>query len=145
MQPLQQLLHKPLRTPRLRVLTRILVLDDDKIDQMVCTRIINRAEISKNLVSFTAPDAALAYFADPASAPVDLILLDVNMPRMNGFEFLEAAQKLIALPFVPPVLIMLTTPLGPLHRDHAKKLSSIKGYLDKPFSADDLTLAIRSL
>ena len=145
MQLLQPLAQPCLRGSELRVLTRIMLLDDDEIDQMACKRMISRAEITKDLVRFTAPAAALAYLSDPECPPIDLILLDVNMPRMDGFEFLEAAQELIALPVMPPVLVMLATPLGPFHRDQARKFDVIKGYLDKPLSADDLTVAIRSL
>lgn len=145
MQPLQQLKQTPLPHPGLRLLTRIMLIDDDEIDQIVCNRVIKRAEITEDLLSYTSPSAALAYLADPDSPPIDLILLDVNMPRMNGFEFLEAAQKLITLPNVPPVFMMLSIPLGPLHRDHAKTFDVIKGYLDKPLSPVDLDLAVRSI
>ena len=145
MQLLQQLAQPCLRDPELRILTRIMLLDDDEIDQMACNRLIKRTEVTRDLVSFTTPATALAFLSDPECPPVDLILLDVNMPRMDGFEFLEAAHKLVALPVMPPVLVMLATPLGPFHRDQARKFGVIKGYLDKPLSADDLTSAIRSL
>ena len=126
-----------------------LIVDDDKVSVFALQRMMKRLKLVNPVVTASDGLEALRILrGDGERSPLEtpyIVILDLNMPRMDGFEFLEAAQKLVALPVLPPVLVMLATPLGPFHSDQARKFDVIKGYLDKPLSADDLTSAIRSL
>jgi CheY-like chemotaxis protein len=64
----------------------------------------------------------------------DVIFLDINMPRMNGFEFLAAAQDLLGAAALPPVVMMLTTSLDPRDRVRASAFAAVKSYINKPLT-----------
>ena len=71
-----------------RIATLMLV-DDDEIDQRQYQRVITRSGLVGELLSFEYADTALSYLEDDSHDPVDVILLDINMPRMTGFDFLS--------------------------------------------------------
>jgi len=69
----------------------LMMIDDNQIDQMLYKRIIERSGLVEKLQSFSMADEALEYLkSEPENWP-DVVLLDINMPKMDGFEFLEAA------------------------------------------------------
>jgi len=63
----------------------------------------------------------------------DIIFLDANMPKMNGWEFVEEYKK-IASGKQKPVIIMLTTSLSPIDKERAAKVPEISGFETKPLS-----------
>jgi DNA-binding response OmpR family regulator len=70
-----------------------------------------------------------------ATAPPDLILLDIEMPRMDGYEFLSTVRAQAALRRLP--IVMLTSRGGDKHRDKAMSLGAT-GYVVKPFQEESL-------
>lgn len=114
------------------VLGRVMLVDDEQIDQMIYKRVLNRSGMATDIVGFVYASDALEYLADPASPKVDLILLDINMPGMNGFEFLEAASDTLGSQAEIPVVIMLTTSLSPADRARAAGFGAVKAFLNKP-------------
>ena len=68
----------------------------------------------------------------------DVIFLDINMPLMNGFEFLEAMLNSSELSDLKIPVIMLTTSLHDLDRHKAEKFDMVVGYLVKPLTEDTL-------
>lgn len=73
---------------------------------------------------------------------IDLVICDINMPRMSGFEVLEALQR-GGRPGGPPIM-MLTTESHPTLVDRARKAGA-RGWVVKPFRADQLVAAARKL
>ncbi len=62
----------------------------------------------------------------------DLIFLDINMPTMDGFEFLNANQKYNLCPSTP--IVMLTSSARSCHRERAMEYVSVIDYLEKPLT-----------
>lgn len=116
----------------------LIVIDDDDIDHFLYQRIINRSNLVDESVFFTSAEDALEYLKRSDRIDIHAILLDVNMPRMNGFEFLEAATKEIGVEHLGAVVVMLTTSLNPRDEARAKSYSVVKGYLEKPLSTEHL-------
>lgn len=80
---------------------------------------------------------ALTYLAN-TSAPdyvrPEVILLDINMPGMNGFEFLEEYHRLADQLKSNVVVMMLTTSLNPTDENRAEKFNEVTGYRNKPLT-----------
>ncbi len=110
---------------------RIILIDDDLINNNANERLMRKTGIKFDSVSFLDPTEALRHFSE--TNPVyDLMLLDINMPRISGWEFLERFQLLnINIP-----VIMLTSSIDPLDRRKASHFSLIKGYYNKPLSKE---------
>ena len=116
-----------------------MTIDDERFDQRLYRRIMERSGIVKNVLSFRMAEDALTYLKTPDRAPVDVIFLDINMPQMNGFEFLERATEDLGDDFTKCVVIMLTTSLDPRDMERARRFEVVKDYLNKPLTVDDLT------
>lgn len=116
----------------------LMLIDDNKIDQLIYKRIIDRSDNVGETLSFLLAQDALDYLKSGAQPQPDLILLDINMPRMNGFEFLEAATDQLGPDFCP-VIVMLTTSLDPRDQQRAGNFAAIKRFLNKPLTQELLT------
>ncbi len=84
----------------------LLLVDDDQLDAMIVERSLLELNITNELVHKYDGEDALEYLQDCSTLPC-AILLDVNMPRMNGFEFLRHVKADNALRDIP--ILMLTT------------------------------------
>ena len=115
-----------------------LLIDDDDVDQMIYKRIIDRSGLIEQVTSFSYAEDALAYLRIVDRPDIDVIFLDINMPRMTGLEFLDAAEKEFGDNFAKIVVIMLTTSLDPRDRARAESHASVKAYLDKPLTVENI-------
>jgi CheY-like chemotaxis protein len=120
-----------MQTPRIGT---VLLIDDDSFDQRIYRRVIERSGLVARLVGFQMADEALDWLRLEGPEAVDVIFLDINMPRMNGFEFLSAASELFGATTMPPVVMMLTTSLDPRDRARAASFDAVKSYISKPLT-----------
>ena len=125
----------------------ILVVEDDEVDIRNIRRAFGRNGI-RNPVHFVEDgESALAFlrheapFEDPSDAPRPaLILLDLNLPKMNGLEFLQTYKEDPSLRDIPAVI--LTTSDEPTDRRRSYEYG-ISGYIVKPVSFESFTEAMR--
>lgn len=118
----------------------ILLVDDDPATNFVNEITIQKAGAADSIVKAKNGLEALDYIQSVADAPQDapaLILLDINMPAMNGWEFLEEYSKLKDIT-PAPVIVMLTTSLNPDDKLKADKITQIKGFENKPLTKEAL-------
>ncbi|MEM6573033.1 MAG: response regulator [Pseudomonadota bacterium] len=124
------------------VIGSMVMIDDDETDQYLYRRIIERSGLVATLNFFSLAEDALAYLRRKDRPRVDLITLDINMPRMDGFEFLDQAQAEFGTRFEHSVVVLLTTSLNPADRSRALAYPMVRDILNKPLTSQNVaTLA----
>ncbi|MFN6945614.1 MAG: response regulator [Cytophagaceae bacterium] len=121
-------------------LESVLLVDDDNINNYLNARLIKKMRITDNVKISLNGAEAIRFLNNEKSAEnicPSLILLDINMPVMNGFEFLEQFNK-EKLCSNDPVIIMLTTSTNEKDIDNLKNFSSVSGYINKPLTEDKI-------
>lgn len=107
----------------------ILLVEDDEIDRMMVRRAFHAFGIDNPLLTAGDGEEALKLLRGGMSEKPALILLDLNMPRMNGVEFLQAVKSHDTLRMIP--VVVLTTSSEPKDKRECFRLS-VAGYLVKP-------------
>ncbi|HET9978406.1 MAG TPA: response regulator [Burkholderiaceae bacterium] len=113
-------------------LREVLVLDDSDADLLYSRLMVEAAGVAGKVSTFETGPEVLAYLQRAEGHQVDLILLDINMPEMNGFEFLDAYQRLHRAQQARAVVVMLTNSPDPAERARAQSFDCVKGYVVKP-------------
>ncbi|MEN9847875.1 MAG: hypothetical protein RL368_615, partial [Pseudomonadota bacterium] len=115
----------------------IMVVDDSITVRKVTARLLKR----QGMEVLTAKDGVDAVAQLQEHTP-DLMLMDIEMPRMDGYELATQVRNTIHLKDVP--IIMITSRTGTKHRDRAEKIG-INRYLGKPFNETELLENINAL
>lgn len=120
----------------------ILLIEDDSIDAMTVRRAFRELKIPNELLLFKNGLEALSYLKQVKNSPPSLILLDLNMPVMNGLEFLLEIKQDQYLQKCP--VIVLTTSNEEQDKQDCFKLS-VAGYFVKPDNYDDFVSIIKMI
>lgn len=119
----------------------ILLIEDDTIEIMKFNRVLSFLNSNHSITEVNNGEDALALLENAEKLP-DIILLDLNMPKMNGIEFLNALKDHDILKFIPTII--LTTSNN--HRDMIECYKiGIAGYILKPLKYEDYRSKIKAL
>ncbi len=124
----------------------LLIIDDDDINIFIIRKIAEKTGFDINMVSKSNGQQAIDYLIETMSKNEPfpkLILIDINMPVMNGWEFIEAYEKL-NIQFEANLYI-LSSSVYENDIEKTKSYKSVKGFISKPLSKERLTELITQI
>ena len=128
-------------TPSTSPIKLACIIDDDNVYINLIKKVINIRKLSENLLIFKNGKEALNYFTpiikeeDETIFP-EIILLDLNMPVMDGWRFLEEFTKIKTGKNVKTTLYIVSSSINPMDLSRAKEFSLVTDYLIKPVNID---------
>lgn len=126
----------------------ISIVDDDKIYQFTMTKTIEATQRFKKILVFSDGEEAFEFLTinqrNPESLP-DIIFLDINMPYMDGWEFLAEFALLKPKLTKKIIVYMVSSSVSELDINRAKEISDVTDYIVKPITIDRFTALMESL
>src|SRR5689334_11317729 len=119
----------------------VLVIDDDEPTNFLNQIVIENSGCAQFVKAVQSGQEALDYLTTKEKGQCprpDLIFLDINMPAMNGWEFLEKYRSLTKEEQGKIMVVMLTTSLFPEDRVKAEELPEVSGFENKPLTTEKL-------
>lgn len=120
----------------------VMLVDNSSIDNFVNTKIITRYEFALNVLPFTKASKALKFLlelnsADESDIP-SVLFLDLDMPEINGFEFLDAFNLLSDKIKKNVKIVILTNSMNPSDAIKCSKHESVVTFFQKPLIKDNI-------
>lgn len=125
-------------TINLNTLQTVMLVDDDAATNFIHEQVIREAGFSGTIQAFQRADEAVEHLA---SHRPQILFLDLNMPGMDGWEFLDALEQRAELAR-PGALVVLTTSLNPDHHERAAAHPLVNTVLNKPLTVEGLEQAL---
>ena len=114
---------------------KVLIIDDDSIVLFIQEKMLKKYGITDSPCSFQDARKAIDFLETQKSEDIFLILLDINMPGMNGWEFLE---KIRSMEISEKVFVfMVTSSIDSYDKEKAKNYKNVISFIEKPISEDN--------
>jgi len=117
----------------MKIIDTIMMIDDDEATNFLHKIVIEDANCCNNLI--IVDDAQKALQMLEGEVKPDLLFLDINMPRMNGWEFLDAFRKFENSNFLHPKIIIFSTSINPKDKEKASEYQNVR-FMSKPLTED---------
>lgn len=119
----------------------ILLIEDDAIEVMKFNRVLKNLEVNHKVIEANNGEDALVLLKEKATVP-DIIVLDLNMPKINGIEFLAILKNDEKLKYIPAIILSTSDN----HKDLLECYKiGIAGYIIKPLKYEDYVSRITKL
>lgn len=123
----------------------VMLIDDNEIDNIINTKIIESTNLCEVIYSNSSAQGAIDFLKNIAKIcqPNDpklpaYIFLDIDMPVMDGFQFLDEFKRLDKIVTSHCKIIMLTASINPKDKETASQYKNFINFINKPLRADDL-------
>jgi len=123
----------------------VMLIDDNEIDNLINQKMIEAANITEHIFTHTGARSAIEFLkniekVDDVAKQIlpDVIFLDIDMPLMDGFQFLDEFDKLSDATKKKCKIVMLTSSINPQDVNESKECSYVKKYINKPLSQENL-------
>lgn len=117
----------------------ILIIDDEVVDCLVHSKILERGNFAKEIHTLNSGKAALDYLNDLVKGNLNwpgYIFLDINMPTMNGFQFIEEYSKYPDFLKEKTKIFILSSSINPQDKEMAKRNPLVEDFIIKPLTLD---------
>ncbi|TVZ28349.1 response regulator receiver domain-containing protein [Gillisia sp. Hel_I_86] len=112
---------------------KVLIIDDDDIVTLVQGKLLQNCNVAKDPLKFKRASDALEYLNSASHENHYLLLLDINMPMMNGWQFLEAIEEMAVKENI--YVFMVTSSIDYNDKEKAKNYAKIINFIEKPITA----------
>jgi len=128
----------------MKTIKHAFLVDDDSVINMINTKVITIAKLAEKVSSVTDAEVALEklkeiWLSNPTDFP-EIIFLDINMPDMDGWEFLDALKKFPAEALARCNVVMLTSSIDLFDINKARSFRIVKDYIIKPLQVGMLNM-----
>lgn len=114
---------------------KVLIIDDDSIVLFIQEKMLKKYGVTDAPISFQDARKAIAFLKIQKPEDIFLILLDINMPGMNGWDFLDEIKEMEISEKV--FVFMVTSSIDSYDKEKAKKYKNVISFIEKPISADN--------
>ena len=122
----------------------VMLIDDNEIDNLINQKMIEAASVTEHIYTQKGEKSAIEFLKNMEKLEMadqvlpDLIFLDIDMPLMDGFQFLDEFEKLSNVAKKKCKIVMLTSSINPQDFNRSKKYENVRLYLNKPLSHESI-------
>ena len=123
----------------MRPINLVALIDDDEIIQFIGTKVIESTNLVDRIKTFSNGEEAINFLKSNSKNPdllPEIILLDLNMPIMNGFEFLEKFIMLEPKLGKKITIYVVSSSVSPIDIEKLNKISEVSDYIIKPITKE---------
>ncbi|MBL3571110.1 response regulator [Rhodovulum visakhapatnamense] len=120
------------------MINTLMMVDDCRFERKMVKRLINKTGLVDRMLEFGMAEDAIHFLRAPDCPKIDALIIDINMPRMNGFEFLEEIAEDWPDHLKGSVVVILTSSECEADVERAESYPVVRSFLRKPIGEAEI-------